>query len=112
MQGLPERPTLLVFALTTICMASRWPEVFPLAKPDASHVAQALVQSFSRNGIPSKLLSDQGTQFMSSTIKELCRICGISRIQTVPYRPQGNGVLERLHGTLKPLRLLQTDWIG
>ena len=91
------------FALTTICMASRWPEVFPLAKPDASHVAQALVQSFSRNGIPSKLLSDQGTQFMSSTIKELCRICGISRIQTVPYRPQGNGVLERLHGTLKPI---------
>ena len=91
------------FALTTICMASRWPDVFPLAKPDASHVAQALVQSFSRNGIPSKLLSDQGTQFMSSTIKELCRICGITQIHTVPYRPQGNGVLERLHGTLKPI---------
>ena len=91
------------FALTTICMASRWPDVFPLAKPDASHVAQALVQSFSRNGIPSKLLSDQGAQFMSSTIKELCRICGITQIHTVPYRPQGNGVLERLHGTLKPI---------
>ena len=91
------------FALTTICMASRWPEVFPLAKPDAPHVAQALVQSFSRNGIPSKLLSDQGAQFMSNTVKELCRLCGISQIHTVPYRPQGNGVLERLHGTLKPI---------
>ena len=91
------------YALTTICMASRWPEVFPLAKPDAPHVAQPLVQSFSRNGIPSKLLSDQGTQFMSSTVKELCRICGISQMHTVPYRPQGNGVLECLHGTLKPI---------
>ena len=91
------------FALTTICMASRWPEVFPLAKPDAPHVAQALVQSFSRNGIPSKLLSDQGTQFMSNTVKELCKICGISQVHTVPYRPQGNGVLECLHGTLKPI---------
>ena len=61
------------FALTTICMASRWPEVFPLAKPDAPHVAQALVQSFSRNGIPSKLLSDQGRQFMSDTVKSSAR---------------------------------------
>ena len=40
---------------------------------------------------------------------------GITHITTVPYRPQGNGILERFHGTLKPLLAKVTstklDWV-
>ena len=40
---------------------------------------------------------------MSHVLAQTCKMLGISHITTVPYRPQGNGVLERFHGTLKPL---------
>ena len=47
------------FALTAICMASRWPEVYPLNNTEAESIVYALVEFISRNGIPSKILTDQ-----------------------------------------------------
>ena len=91
------------FALTAICMASRWPEVYPLKNTEAKSVTNALVEFIARNGIPSKILTDQGSQFTSAIMAQTCQTLGITHIKTVPYRPQGNGVLERFHGTLKPL---------
>ena len=104
------------FALTAICMASRWPEVYPLKNIEAESVANALIEFLSRNGIPSKILTDQGSQFMSNIMTQTCQILGITHITTVPYRPQGNGILERFHGTLKPLLAKTTadgmDWVA
>ena len=90
-------------------MASRWPEVYPLAKPDAEHVTQALINFIACNGIHTKLLTDQGQQFMSKAITKSCQLMVITHITTVPYRPQGNGVLEIFHGTLKPLLAKAAD---
>ena len=106
---LPRAKHGFKFALTLICMASRWPEVYPIAKPDTEHVAQALIQFIARNGIPVKILTDQGPQFMAKAISQTCNLLGITHIKTVPYRPQGNGVIERFHGTLKPLLSKASD---
>ena len=91
------------FALTTICMASRWPEVYPLNNTKAENVANALIEYIARNRIPTKILTDQGTQFTSTIMTQTCQALGITHIKTVCYRPQGNGIIERFHGTLKPL---------
>ena len=48
-------------------------------------------------GAPARLLSDRGTSFTSSIIQELCEILGIQRLQTMPYHPQTNGMVERSH---------------
>ena len=48
-------------------------------------------------GAPARLLSDRGTSFTSSIIEELCKILGIKRLQTMPYHPQTNGLVERSH---------------
>ena len=48
-------------------------------------------------GAPARLLSDRGTSFTSSIIEELCKILGIQWLQTMPYHPQTNGLVERLH---------------
>ena len=51
-------------------------------------------------GAPARLLSDRGTSFTSSIIQELCEILGVQRLQTMPYHPQANGLVERLHQTI------------
>ena len=48
-------------------------------------------------GAPTRLLSDRGTSITSSIIEELCKILGIQWLQTMPYHPQTNGLVERLH---------------
>ena len=46
-------------------------------------------------GAPARLLSDRGTSFTSSIIEELCKILGIQQLQTMPYHPQMNRLVER-----------------
>ena len=48
-------------------------------------------------GAPTRLLSDRGASFTSSIIEELCKILGIKQLQTMPYHPQTNGLVGRLH---------------
>ena len=50
--------------------------------------------------VPVRLLSDRGASFTSSVIQEMCKILGIKWLRTMPYHPQTNGLVERLHQTI------------
>ena len=91
------------YVLTMVCMATRWPEAIPLTNVRASTVADGVMNIFSRTGLPLQLLSDQGAQFVGSLMSNLCRGLGVERLQTTPYHPETNGMLERMHGTLGPM---------
>ena len=56
--------------------------------------------SISISEAPARLLSDRGTSFTGSFIEELCKILGIQQLQTTPYHPQTNGLVERSHQTI------------
>ena len=103
------------FVLTAICMGSKWPEAIPLKAQTARAVANGMMEIFSRTGIPLQLLTDQGSQFLGSLVKHLCRDLGIDQIKTTPYHPECNGVVERMHGTLVPMLTkasrLGLDWV-
>ena len=104
------------FLLTAICMSSRWPEALPLRCITAKAVALGMVEIFSRTGIPLQLISDQGSQFLGSVVSQLCANLQIEKIKTTPYHPEGNGVVERMHGTLGAMltKAAQAglDWVG
>ena len=112
---LPKGKGGCMYILTAVCMGSRWPEAIPLKSITARAVATGMVEIFARTGIPLQLLTDQGSQFMSSLEGHLCKDLGIDRVRTAPYHPETNGVVERMHGTLKPMLRkashLGLDWV-
>lgn len=83
--------------------ATRFPDAFPMKNQDAESVANALIEMFSRVGFPKEILSDQGTNFMSSLISELCKMLKVRKMSTTSYHPQANGLVERFNGTLKQM---------
>ncbi|XP_059210478.1 uncharacterized protein LOC131989303 [Centropristis striata] len=91
------------FVLVLVDYATRYPEAVPLRTISAKSVAQALFQVISRVGIPKEILTDQGTQFMSRTLRELYGLLGIKSIRTSVYHPQTDGLVERLNKTLKSM---------
>ena len=78
-------------------------DAIPLRSIDAEHVAEELVQVFSRVGIPEEILTDQGTNFMSQLLAEVYKFLRIKPIRTSPYHPQTDGLVERFNKTLKTM---------
>ena len=66
---------------------------------------------FVHYGFPEKILSDQGRNFESVLISELCELTQIKKLRTTPYRPEGNGSCERFNRTLiSMLGILPADF--
>nr|XP_034316843.1 uncharacterized protein LOC117686229 isoform X2 [Crassostrea gigas] len=91
------------YILTLVDYATRYPEAIPLPGIETERVAEALVDIFSRLGVPIEMLTDQGSQFTSDVMKEVSRLLSFKRITTTPYHPMCNGLVEKFNGTLKQM---------
>ena len=104
------------YILTVMDSFSKFAEAIPIRSHTATVVAQRLVDNvFSRYGVPIRILSDQGPEFESALMAELCRSYGIEKIRTSSYKPSTNGAIERFHRTLnsmlgKVVAESQRDW--
>lgn len=91
------------YLLTIMDLSSRFPEAIPLRSITAKTVVQALVQFFTRYGLPKEVQSDQGSNFMSGVFQQVMHELGIKQFKSTAYHPQSQGALERYHQTLKTM---------
>ena len=91
------------YILVVCDYGTKYPEAIPLKTIAAEIVANALIDIFSRTGIPREILSDQGSNFMSALMQNLCSLLQIKKLKTTPYHPQANGLIENFNGTLKKM---------
>ena len=91
------------YILTIIDYATRYPEAIPLPSIEAERVAEALASVFTIVGVPKQMLKDQGSQFTSEIMKQVCRLLSVHRMTTTPYHPMCNGLVKRFNGTLKQM---------
>lgn len=82
-------------------MASRWIELFAMKKATADTCATIILEEIIlRYGCPRRIISDNGTQFISSTMQILTYCLGIKQTLTPVYHPESNPV-ERRNRDLK-----------
>ena len=96
---------------------SKWPEAFAVPDQTAKTTADMIYQGIvCRYGVPEGLHADQGRNFETQLMKELCQRLGIRRTRSSPFNPQGNGQAERTNRTLAERLAMdleamdQTDW--
>lgn len=79
---------------------TKYTVAIPTKDQKATTVANSLWEQFLIHyGFPERILSDQGRDFESQHIHELCALAGIKKVRTSPYHPRGNPV-ERFNRTL------------
>ncbi|XP_077551761.1 uncharacterized protein LOC144165881 [Haemaphysalis longicornis] len=91
------------YVLTLIDFATRYPDAVALPAIDSAHVAEALIEMFSRIGIPKEIVTDQGVSFTSELMREVSRLLSIKLLRTSPYHAMANGLVEKFNGTLKTM---------
>ena len=80
---------------------TRYIQAYVTRTQNAQKTARTLWDKFIVHyGLPEKILSDQGCNFDSQLVADLCKLMGTQKIQTRPYHPQTNGQCERFKSTL------------
>ena len=80
---------------------SKWPFAQPMPDQKAERIVKILRdQVFTVVGPPQQLHSDQGQNFESHILAELCKAFQVSKFHTTPYHPMGDGLVERMNRSL------------
>ena len=81
----------------------KWKEEFAMKDNimEAATIARLLVNGvICRFGVPDSVHMDQGRNFESTLIQEICQLLGIKKTHTTLYHPQSDGLIERFNRTL------------
>ena len=91
----PESPAGNTHILVVADYFTRWTEAYPIPNQEATTVAGKLTDEFFFRFSPAEQLhSDQGRNFESDVIAEVCRLLVVGKTRTTPYYPQSDGLVQ------------------
>ncbi len=86
------------FILTMIDYFSKWAEAYALPNNKVETVADCIVNRWiAHHGIPMRIHSDNAPEFRGHIITQLKNMLSMKGTFTTPYRPQSNGLCERMN---------------
>ena len=74
-----------VHILVAIDCFTRWVELWMISGVNSDSTKLPFLQHFGRYGIPRQVLTDNGSQFINTTMEEIRKMTGYEHITTVPY---------------------------
>lgn len=106
---IPQNSDGYKYIFTATCDLTKFLVAVPTIECTALTAAECLLEHIlCKYNFPSKLISDNASNFVSQVIKELCRTLAIKKIFATPYHPQSN-IVERAHRTLNSFLRAFTD---
>jgi hypothetical protein len=103
---LPADDQGMVYIIVAIDCFSRFVELKSTKDVTAKSAAAFILEIAGRYGMPKCLRSDNGGQYAAKIIDELLHLMSCGRGFTILYRPQSNGIVERVNAEV--LRHLQS----
>jgi transposase InsO family protein len=89
------------YILTCQDQLSKYLVAIALPNQDAVTVTRALVDNvITVFGSQGSILTDCASNFTGEIRRHLCKLLRISKINTIPFRPQSNGNVERSHAVI------------
>ncbi len=79
--------------VTDVASRRVWAE--PILGKTATEVGRVLAAIALRDGFPAIISSDNGSEFVNSTVKEMARLMRVDVRLSSEYNPRGNGISER-----------------
>jgi transposase InsO family protein len=101
--------------LVAIDYFTKWVEAASYSNVTKQVVARFIKKEIiCRYGIPSKIITDNGSNLNNKTMKELCEDFKIEHHNSSPYRPKMNGAVEAANKNIKKIiqKMVKTykDW--
>lgn len=88
--------------LTMVDNATRWAEAVYLEEETSFAVTKAFLKVWiCRYGVPTTIVSDNGSVFVAEVFEQLCNRIGITHLKSTTYHPKGNALVEKFHQSLK-----------
>ena len=98
---LPRTPRGNRYVLVISDYFTKRTESYAIPDQTATTIAEKVASEFvSCFGVPRQIHSDQGTNFESNVMAEICKLLGIEKTRTTPLHPKSDGQVERFNRTL------------
>ena len=95
--------------VTAMDVFSRWLFAYPTSNQDPKTIAKVLINIMTKHAyLPTTLISDKGTAFMSHVIKEVAGVFGIALKHATTKHAQTIGLLEQSHASIKQALKVET----
>eukprot|EP00117_Sycon_ciliatum_P047528 scpid79697/ scgid33944/ Uncharacterized protein K02A2.6 len=103
-------PFLGKMFLIVVDAYSKYLEVIPMSTATSAGTIKSLRRLFATFGLPTHIVTDNGSQFTSAEFKSFLRANGIAHTCSAPGHPETNGLAERYVGHFKAkMKLMGTN---